>query len=670
MAVATDGRVFVCEQTGTLRVIKKDVLLAEPFLSVQVDSQWERGLIGVALDPLFPEKPYVYVNYIPPDPYPHHRISRFTAKGDRAVPGSEVVLLEGDDQTKLGGSVPAGHQGGALRFGRDGKLYIGIGEQTAGAPAQRLDTFQGKILRINPDGSIPEDNPFTSVASGKYRAIWALGLRNPFCLAVEPRTGRIFINDVGGSLFEEINEGHAGANYGWPEAEGPSTNPKFRNPVHFYGHGVGKCITGGVFYSPDRSSFPAEYTGKYFFMDYEDHWIKTLDPDHPKIATPFATRFRRPVDLAVAPDGTLWVLERNAWVKDAKFEPGTGSLWRIRYDPETAKTSGGKGEKRVALPSKAALGVPTNPDRLPGRLSELGLFRSLQPPDPAPGLLPYEVNISQWADGAIKRRWMALVPGSRIGFRATGEWTFPAGVVLVEELSRERRLETRLLVTDGAGGGFGAAYRWKPDGSDAELVEEGETWEVDTGERARPWYSPGPLECLSCHSPAAGFVLGLSTRQLNLPRCDDGQNQLESWALRGIFERPPRKEELGGLGRLVSLRDDSAPLGVRVRSYLDANCAGCHRPGGPGRGSLDARFDTPLAEQHLVDAPLVAGDLGIREARNIVPGELSRSILLERIRRRGDPFKMPPTGSLVPDHEMIRALSDWIGELGREKRSK
>lgn len=201
MAVAPDGRVFVCEQTGTLRVVKRDALLPEPFLAVKVDSQWERGLIGVALDPLFPEKPYVYVNYIPPDPYPHHRISRFTAQGDRALEGSELVLLEGDDQRKLGGSIPAGHQGGAMRFGRDGKLYIGIGEQTAGLPSQKLDTLQGKLLRINPDGSIPDDNPFASTTTGKYRAIWAYGLRNPFCVAVQPGTGRIFINDVGGSLF-------------------------------------------------------------------------------------------------------------------------------------------------------------------------------------------------------------------------------------------------------------------------------------------------------------------------------------------------------------------------------------------------------------------------------------------------------------------------------------
>src|SRR5207245_1730129 len=125
---------------------------------------WERGLIGVALDPDFKTNGHVYVNYVADEPYPHHRISRLTARGDVAAPGSEVVLLEGDDQRRLGGTVPAGHQGGALHFGADGKLYIAIGDQTAGEPAQRLDTFQGKLLRINPDGSIPVDNPFVTRA--------------------------------------------------------------------------------------------------------------------------------------------------------------------------------------------------------------------------------------------------------------------------------------------------------------------------------------------------------------------------------------------------------------------------------------------------------------------------------------------------------------------------
>lgn len=200
MEVASDGRVFVCEQTGTLRIVKDGAFVAQPFVKLEVDSQWERGLIGVALDPDFEKNGYVYVNSVAPRPYPHHRLSRFTARGDVAVRGSEVVLFDGDDQTKMGGVIPAGHQGGAIHFGKDRKLYVALGEQTAGVPAQRMDSLLGKLLRLNPDGSIPEDNPFFETARGKYRAIWALGLRNPFSFAVQPGTGRIFINDVGEAL--------------------------------------------------------------------------------------------------------------------------------------------------------------------------------------------------------------------------------------------------------------------------------------------------------------------------------------------------------------------------------------------------------------------------------------------------------------------------------------
>ncbi len=272
MAVAPDGRVFVCEQTGALRIVKDGQLRPEPFLTLSVDSHWERGLIGVTLDPAFASNGYVYLTYVKSDPYPHHRISRFTAKGDVAALGSELMLIEGDDQRKLGGPVPAGHQGGALHFGKDGKLYIAIGEQTARQPAQRLDTFQGKLLRINADGTIPRDNPFFKKAKGKYRAVWARGLRNPFTFAVQPGTGRIFINDVGDNRWEEVDEGFAGANYGWPESEGATTDRRFRGPIHTY---PVASVAGGAFCPTDRGTvFPPDYRGKYFFMDFVHGWIK------------------------------------------------------------------------------------------------------------------------------------------------------------------------------------------------------------------------------------------------------------------------------------------------------------------------------------------------------------------------------------------------------------
>jgi glucose/arabinose dehydrogenase len=336
LALSTDGRVFICEQTGSLRVVKDRRMLPEPFLTLEVDSAWERGLIGVTLDPKFAQNGHIYVCFVMPRPFVHHRVSRFTAAGDVAALGSEHILFEGDDQATLGGNVPAGHQGGALRFGGDGKLYIALGDQTAGGPAQQLTSFQGKVLRLNPDGSIPEDNPFSKTAHRKYRAIWALGLRNPFRIAVQPGSGRILINDVGQDKWEEIDEGVAGANYGWPLSEGPTTDARFRGPIHYY---PVASITGGAFCPSDpMSAFPKRYRGRYFFTDFVKGWIKILDPDHPESAETFAEGLMRPVDLAFGSDGALYVLLRDAWVVDRHFRPGTGSLLRIGPTPAGSAT--------------------------------------------------------------------------------------------------------------------------------------------------------------------------------------------------------------------------------------------------------------------------------------------------------------------------------------------
>jgi glucose/arabinose dehydrogenase len=327
MTVAPDGRLFICEQTGDLRVWNEGRLLPTPFLSLKVDSYWERGLIGVALDPEFEKNGFVYVTYVAPKPYPHHVISRFTADGDVAAMGSEVILLKGDNQQKMGGTVKAGHQGGAMHFGHDGKLYISIGEQTSNLPAQDLDTFLGKILRINKDGTIPEDNPFCSETEGKYRAIYALGCRNVFCFAVRPGTGQLYLNDVGGAT-EEINVlSKPGQNFGWPLAEhGTRSKGRFTDAIHAYPF---SSITGGAFCP--QNNWPAEYHGKYFFVDFMKGWMKILDPEDPKRVTDFAAGFPRPTEIRFGPDGCLYVLNRDAWVIDNKFTKGTGTLVRVRF---------------------------------------------------------------------------------------------------------------------------------------------------------------------------------------------------------------------------------------------------------------------------------------------------------------------------------------------------
>jgi glucose/arabinose dehydrogenase len=318
MAFAPDGRLFITQQGGQVRIIKNGALLAAPFLTVTTEASGERGLLGLAFDPNFSTNQLIYLYYTVTSTPRHNRVSRFTANGDAIVPGSEVVLLELNDL-----STATNHNGGAMHFGEDGKLYIAVGENANGANSQTLSNLLGKILRINANGSIPSDNPFFNTATGNNRAIWVLGLRNPYTFAFQPVTRRMFINDVGQNTWEEINDGIAGSNYGWPNTEGPTTNPSYRSPLFSYGHGsgntVGCAITGGTFYNPPASQFPAEYVGQYFFADFCSGWIRKLNPAD-NSATDFATGISQPVDLQVGPDGNLYYLAR-----------GSGSIFKIFY---------------------------------------------------------------------------------------------------------------------------------------------------------------------------------------------------------------------------------------------------------------------------------------------------------------------------------------------------
>lgn len=370
MAVAPDGRIFVAQKGGGVRVVKDGAIQPKSFVIVPAETSYEYGLCGIVLDPDFTSNGYVYLNYIAKGTPTRNIIERFTAVGDVAAAGSQTTIFELDTVNPPG---PTGnyHVGGAMHFGADGKLYIATGDNTTPADAQSLSNLHGKILRINRDGSIPADNPFFDTVSGRNRAIWAYGFRNPFTFAIQPGSGRILINDVGQNSYEEINLGRAGANYGWPLTEGPTADTRFQSPLHAYRHKTttkgAACIAGGVFYDPATVAMPAMYVGRYFFADFNNGFMSTVDPDTGVVES-FATDINtQTVDIDVGPDGAIYYL---SW--------GNGrAVTRISYTGDL-RPSISSGPKAVTVASGQAA----------------------------------TFSVSATGDGSLSYRWQRAEPGS------------------------------------------------------------------------------------------------------------------------------------------------------------------------------------------------------------------------------------------------------------------
>jgi uncharacterized repeat protein (TIGR03806 family) len=323
------------------------------------------------------------------------------------------------------------------------------------------------------------------------------------------------------------------------------------------------------------------------------------------------------------------------------------------------------------------LGMPdTATGRMPALLSQTGVFRNLPSLTPARGLIPYELVVPFWSDGAHKVRF-AAIPKGGILFNATGEWRFPAGSVFVKtfELPTDesnpavtRRLETRILVRDRSGGVYGVTYKWRPDGSDAELLTAGLTESIPIrtaggATRQQAWYYPSREDCMRCHTASAGGVLGVKTRQMNRDLTYPGgvtDNQVRTWNHLGMFTTKLDEAGIGQLEKLASADDSSRSLEERARSYLDANCSQCHRPGGVV-ANFDARYDTPLPAQQLLNGPLLF-DLGLDRAHVITPHDVWRSVALMRVNTTED-YRMPPVGRETIDPSGVALLTQWVRSL-------
>jgi uncharacterized repeat protein (TIGR03806 family) len=327
-------------------------------------------------------------------------------------------------------------------------------------------------------------------------------------------------------------------------------------------------------------------------------------------------------------------------------------------------------------PSKVYLQMPERASgAIPRRLSQTGAFKNTPGLVPNDALIPYDLIVSFWSDGAAKSRWIS-VPDEKIKFAPTGEWIFPKGTVFVKhfELATdethpeiERRLETRLLVCDADGGVYGVTYKWRADNRDADLLDtnltEAITLKTATGTRTQTWYYPSRQDCLTCHTANAGYVLGVKARQLNHDfNYPSGvtDNELRAWNHLGLFDTNLNEAALKNFPKLASADDMKRTLEDRVRSYLDANCANCHRPHGTV-AYFDARYDTPLAQQNLINGPVLI-DERIDHPHIIAPNDRWRSILFMRANTT-EPFKMPPLARNAVDDSGMKLLRQWIESL-------
>ncbi|MEO8105846.1 MAG: PQQ-dependent sugar dehydrogenase [Actinomycetes bacterium] len=342
---APDGRLFLLEQGGRVKIVRPGgvttALTLDP--AAIVEPGGSAGLLSIAFPPGFEtaSTQYVYLQYthepMAGHNYPHNVVSRFTIDGDTIDRTSEEILVHLDTLIGKDGVVKTMHYGGDMEFGADSMLYVTTGDLLIGSNAQSLGNRYGKVLRYQPNGDIPVDNPFYGSLSGPSRAIWAYGLRNPFKLAQDPTDGTMLIGDVGSSTWEEVNvlpSNAGGSNFGWSDTEGYTTDPRFVSPVLAYPHNpnlagpgqaFGCAVMGGDVYRPQTVAFPRQYRGDFFFADHCEGWLRSIDPDTGVVGPVLATGLELPVDMAVAPNGSVLILQRKL---GGAFN---GALLRLAY---------------------------------------------------------------------------------------------------------------------------------------------------------------------------------------------------------------------------------------------------------------------------------------------------------------------------------------------------
>ncbi len=669
-AKGTD-RLFVGEVRGKVYSFPNDPACTRPDLVVDLKTIHRDAsmLYGMAFHPKFAENRAVYLCYVLGDSQPDGtRVSRFEmSRTDppRIDPKSEQVVI-----TWFSG----GHNGGCLAFGPDGDLYISAGDGAGPAPpdpartGQDLSDLLSSILRIDvdhPEGSrpyrVPPDNPFVKTP-GARPEIWAFGSRNPWRMSFDRATGNLWVGDVGWELWELVYRVERGGNYGWSATEGPQpVHADERRgpgpivpPIVAHPHSEAASITGGYVYHGKQLR---ELAGAYVYGDFQTGKVWGLRYDGNQV---------------------VWHQElANTPLQLVSFgEDNAGELYALDYERS----------KQIwkFVPNPAA---GTNRS-FPRRLSETGLFASTQEHRPAPGVIPYAINASQWADLTQAERFLALPGDGRIDIDERGYWRLPDGSALARTVSIDleqgnpgsrRRIETQVLHReDGAWRPY--TYVWDDNQRDAMLAEApgaSRTFNVRDpnapgGQRTIAYRIHGRAECLLCHNPwvemqttnygrQSASPVALTTAQLNRDgvREGTGVNQVRAFAQMGLLSKPVAA---GPLPRLADPHDPSAPVELRARSYLDVNCAHCHQFNAGGTANILLSATVPLAKTMAVDVRPIQGTFGLADARIIAPGAPEGSVLYYRIAKLGG-GRMPRVGSSVVDDRAVRLIGDWIAAM-------
>lgn len=661
MGAPGTNRLFVAELDGKIYSFPNDPSIQKPDLCIDIRKAVPAAtnFYGLTFHPDFARNRLAFVCYVLKEGDPNGtRVSRFV------VSRSDPPTFDAASETVLMTWFAGGHNGGCLKFGRDGCLYIATGDGTAPSPpdglstGQDLDDLLSCILRIDVAQTdpgkayhVPADNPFVATA-GARPEIWAYGFRNPWKMSFDRETGELWTGDVGWELWEMVYRVQRGGNYGWSVMEGrqPVRTELERGPTPIlppivdHPHTEAASITGGYVY---RGKKLKDLQGAYIYGDYVTGKIWGLRHD--------GSQVRWHAELLDSPLQIICFGEDNAgelYVLDYEY---SGKIYRLEPNAATNEAN-----------------------TFPRLLSQTGLFHATRDHAPAAGVIPYVVNAELWNDHATAERFLAIPGNATIEFDPTKYWKFPEGTVLAKTYSLEleagnpksrRRIESQLLHFEDATW-RPYSYKWTDDQSDAALVDAGgDTATLVVHDATAPgktrrheWRFASRTECLLCHNPWAGHVLGFQSGQLNRSAVGgSASNQIADLRRVGVFTMPATWQ-IEKLSRLCDPYDSAAAIDLRARSYLHANCAHCHRFGGGGTATIDLDFSVNVDKTGAIGQRPSQGTFGISGARIISPGDPFGSVLWYRMAKLG-PGRMPRAGAAMIDTRASRLIHDWIVQL-------